>query len=182
MTDLTPTCAFGEPTPRTHRIGALTLTEDAGLGLASLALRRDAPAPDLTLPGPGEWAATGDVAVFWTGPGQWMVEYPGGADRDVAADLALRAPGCAVTEQTDGFVCIRITGAPPALEALLERLVNLDPRRCGPGTATRTGVHHLSVFVVRPAGDQLAILGPRSAAQTIWHGLDLAATRQARVA
>lgn len=179
MTDLTPICALGDTTPRTRRIGALTLTEDAGLGLASLASRRDAPAPDLALPGPGAWAAMGDLAAFWTGPDQWMVEYPGGADRCVAGDLARRAPGWSVTEQTDGFVCIQITGTAPALTALLEKLVNLDPRRCGPGTATRTGFHHLSVFVIRRAEDRLAIMGPRSAAETIWHGLERAAEQLA---
>lgn len=182
MTDLTPICALGAPAPRTRRIGALTLTEDTGLGLASLALRRDAPAPKLTLPGPGEWAAGDGIAAFWTGPDQWMVEFPGGADRDVAGDLASRAPGCSVTEQTDGFVCIQIGGEAPALTALLERLVNLDPRRCGPGTATRTGFHHLSVFVIRRAADHLAIMGPRSAAETIWHRLERAAEQQALAA
>lgn len=178
MTDLTPICALGAPEPRTRRIGALTLTEEAALGLASLVRRRDAPAPNLTLPGPGEWAAGDDIAAFWTGSDQWMVEFPGGADRDVAGDLALRAPGWSVTEQTDGFVCIQIRGEATALTALLEKLVNLDPRRCGPGTATRTGFHHLSAFVIRRADDRLAVMGPRSAAGTIWHGLVRAAEQQ----
>ncbi|CAM3062539.1 sarcosine oxidase subunit gamma [Paracoccus nototheniae] len=179
MTDLTPVCALGAPAPRSRRIGVLSLTEDAGLGLASLALRRDAPPPDIPLPGPGEWVAGAGLAVFWTGPGQWMVEYPGGADRDVAADLAARAPACSVTEQTDGFVSVDLHAPAPALDRLLEKLVNLDPRRCGPGTANRTGFHHLAVFVIRRAGDHLAIIGPRSAADTIWHGLIRAAEQQA---
>ena len=184
MTDLTPICALGAPRPQSRRFGALSLTEETDLGLASLALRRDAVAPDLglDLPGPGCRVQGPDLAAFWTGPDQWMVEFPGGAARDVAAELAVRAPGCSVTEQTDGFVAFDIQGPALALVALLEKLVNVDPARFGPGSATRTGFHHMSIFVLRRAADRLAILGMRSAAGTIWHGLAEAVERQEAMA
>lgn len=177
MTDLVPICALGGAEPARRRIGTLTLAENAGLGLASLALRQGAAAPDLglTLPGPGGWTEAAGIAAFWTGPDQWMVEFPGGAGRDVAADLA--GPGVSVTEQTDGFVAFEIEGPAAKLTALLERLVNLDAGRFGPGSATRTGFHHMSVFVIRRAEDRLAVLGMRSAAGTIWHALLEAAER-----
>ncbi|CAM3056803.1 sarcosine oxidase subunit gamma [Paracoccus aminovorans] len=182
MTDLTPICALGAAVPQSRRIGAVTLTENAELGLASLALRRGGTAPDLglALPGPGGWAEGGGIAAFWTGPDQWMVEFPGRAAEDVAALLA--APGCSVTEQTDGFVAFEIQAPEPALLALLSKLVNVDPARFGPGAATRTGFHHMSVFVIRRAADRLALLGMRSAAGTIWHALVEAAERQEEMA
>lgn len=182
MTDLVPICALGGATPASRRIGALVLTENAGLGLAALALRAGGILPDLglPLPGPGGWAEGAGIAAFWTGPDQWMIEFPDGADRDVAAALA--GPGLSVTEQTDGFTAFEIEGPEPVLIALLEKLVNVDARRFGPGSATRTGFHHMSVFVIRRASDRLAVLGMRSAAGTIWHALTEAAERQEAMA
>lgn len=177
MTDLAAICALGGALPQSRRIGALLLTENAGLGLAALALRRGAAVPDLglTLPGPGGWTSGTDVAAFWTGPDQWMIEFPGRADQDVAALIA--GPDRSVTEQTDGFAAFEIEGPAAKLTALLERLVNLDAGRFGPGSAARTGFHHMSVFVIRRAEDRLAVLGMRSAAGTIWHALLKAAER-----
>lgn len=179
MADLIPICPLGEATPRQCNIGALTLSENVGLGLVSLAVRRSAPIPDLglTLPGPGGWCAGPGIAAFWTGHRQWMIEYPGRAMEDVAGDLAMRAPGCSLTEQTDGFVCIEARGPARALVVLLEKLVNLDTDRLGPGSATRTVLHHLSVFVIRRAETELAILGSRSAADSLWRALACAAER-----
>ena len=177
-TDLAPICALGAAVPQSRTIGAVTLTENAELGLASLALRRGGAAPGLgfTLPGPGGWAEGEGIAAFWTGPDQWMVEFPDRAASDVAAGLA--GPGVSVTEQTDGFAAFEIAAPEPVLVALMEKLVNVDPARFGPGSATRCGFHHMSVFVIRRAADRLAVLGMRSAAGTIWHALANAAEQQ----
>lgn len=179
MTDLTPICALGHGAPQSRRIGALVLTENTGLGLASLAVRRGAAPPDLglALPGPGGWATGSGIAAFWTGPDQWLVEYPDRAADDVAAELAARAPGCSVTEQTDGFAAFEIEGPGPDLVRLMQKLVNVDSQAFGPGSATRTGFHHMSVFVIRRTETRLAIMGMRSAAGTVWHALVEAAER-----
>lgn len=184
MPDLTPVTALGGDTPRGLVLGALEIEENADLALASLALRRGAarPAPfGLALPGPGGWAASGPVSAFWTGPDQWMVEAPGRAGSDFAAELAQLSPGCAVTEQTDGFAAFEIRSASgePALLALMAKLVNLDPARFPAGTTTRTGLEHMSVFAIRRAPDRLAILGMRSAAGSLWHALERAASHLA---
>lgn len=182
MPDLTATTALGGPTPRAAGFGPLTLTENPGLALASLALRCDAATPTplgLTLPGPGVWSDGAGVSALWTGPGQWMVEAPGRAEQDFAAALAAEAPGCSVTEQTDGWVAVEIAstrGAAPIL-TLAERLLNLPPEALAPGKGTRTGLHHMSVLVIRRAPDRLAVLGMRSAAGSLWHALELAAQR-----
>ncbi|MFN3527187.1 MAG: sarcosine oxidase subunit gamma, partial [Paracoccus sp. (in: a-proteobacteria)] len=98
----------------------------------------------------------------------------------VTALLAARVQNGRITEQTDAFVCIDITGPAPSLLALMERLVNLNPQRFAPGSATRTGLHHMAVFVIRRAEDQLAVMGMRSAAGSLWHALAVAAERQAQ--
>lgn len=179
MPDLKPTAALGGETARGLHRGALTLEENAGLALASLALRRETaqPAPfGLTLPGVGGWAANDRVSAFWTGPGQWMIEGHGLAESDFAAEVAAECPGCSVTEQTDGFVAfeIRSTAGEPAIVALMEKMVNLDPARLAAGSATRTGLEHMSVYVIRRAPDRLAILGMRSSAASLWHAIEKA--------
>ncbi|GGG75072.1 hypothetical protein GCM10011415_24520 [Salipiger pallidus] len=182
MPDLSPLCALGAFDSRSERFGALRLTEVPDLGLVSIALRKgaEAPAPfGLALPGPGAWAEGATASALWTGPGQWLLELPGQGAADVVGLVAPEAPGCSLTEQTDGWACIEITstaGAAP-LEALRERLVNLAPGTLAPGHGTRTILHHMSVLVIRRAPDRLAVLGMRSAADSLWHALSETAAR-----
>jgi len=182
--DLSPITALGGTTARTVEHGALTLEENTGLALASLALRRGTtePAPfGLGLPGPGRWTGNDTAAALWTGPGQWLFEGPGRAGSDFAATVAAACPGCSVTEQTDGFAAFEVrsaAGEAPIL-ALMAKLVNLDTAHFGPGAATRIGLGHMSVFVIRRATDRLAVIGMRSAAATLWHALETAAARRA---
>ena len=180
MADLAPLSALGGAEPLAQHIGALTLTENMTLGLASLALPAGgAPPSGLALPGPGQWTQGPGRPAFWTGPDQWMVEFPGQADADVAAMLAREAPGAAITEQTDGFAVFDLEGPEAALLAVMEMLVNLDLRRFGPGMATRTGLHHMAVFVIRRHAGQVTLLGAHSAAGSLWQALSAAATAQA---
>lgn len=182
MTDLTPITALGGAVPRSQRFAALTVTENSGLALVSLALRRGAAQPvpmGLALPKPGLWHAGNGIAAFWTGPGQWMIEAEGRAEEDVARDVKTLCPGCSVTEQTDGWAAFDIvsaSGAGPVI-ALMEKLVNLDAAGFGPGKATRTGLDHMSVFVIRRTEDRLAIIGMRSLAGSLWHAIVTAAAR-----
>ena len=98
---------------------------------------------------------------------------------DFAAEVLRNAPGCSVTEQTDGWVAVEIVsdaGEGPILD-LLERLVNLDPVTLRPGKASRTVLEHLGVFVIRRDEDRLAVIGMRSAGGSLWHALSTAAHR-----
>lgn len=177
MTDLTPITALGGNAPAQQRFGALRLTENAGLALASLALRQGAQLPTpmgLELPGPGKWVAGHGLAAFWTGPDQWMIEAENRATEDFAANLAAHAAGCSITEQTDGWAVFEIesdSGDAP-IRAMMEKLVNLDVMAFGPGGATRTGLHHMSVFLIRRAENKLAIMTMRSTANELWHVLE----------
>ena len=66
------------------------------------------------------------------------------------------------------------------LERLRERLVNLPPATLAPGCATRTLMHHMSVFVIRRSDDCLTVMAMRSMAGSLWHALAQAAGRLAR--
>ncbi|RUV68136.1 sarcosine oxidase subunit gamma, partial [Mesorhizobium sp. M5C.F.Cr.IN.023.01.1.1] len=164
MSELRPITALGAAPPRLASFGTLEIRENAGLALASLALRRGTVEPTpfgLTLPGPGRWVAGQGVAALWTGPDQWMIEAESRAEEDFAAELKQIAPGCSVTEQTDGWVAFEIVsraGSRP-LEALLSKLANIDLADFGPGGATRTGVEHMSCFVIRRGDAQVDVLG-----------------------
>ena len=182
MVDLVPITALGGDAPARLQRGALSLAELDDLALASLALSRTAEAPSpfgLTLPDVGRCAQQGEIGAFWIGPRRWMLTSAGAAEQDFAAALAGQAPGGAVAEQTDGWTTFSVgssDGAAP-IEALLERLANIDLAAFGPGSATRTLVHHLSAFVLRPAEDRATFLGPRSSAAALWRALAEAAER-----
>ncbi|RUW70354.1 sarcosine oxidase subunit gamma [Mesorhizobium sp. M2A.F.Ca.ET.067.02.1.1] len=186
MPDFRAITALGADAPRNFCNGPLSLVENADLALASLALRRGVGQPvpfDITLPGPGRWFRKGSVSAFWTGPDQWMIEAEERAESDFARELAAACPGCSVTEQTDGFVAFEIradSGERPIL-ALMSKLVNLDATRFAGGSATRVGLEHMSVFAIRRAPAHLAIVGMRSAAETLWHGLETAISRLAEI-
>lgn len=180
MTDLIPTSALGGREARGVTFGELALREAPEMALASLALPKGAGRPEpfgLTLPGPGGYVSDGPVGAVWAGPDQWMICAAGRAETDFAAEASQEAPGAYVTEQTDGFVAFEITGPSARLEAMLERLVNLPLAKLGPGCGVRTGVHHMTVFVLRPDAARVIFLGMRSAAESLWRVLEETAQR-----
>lgn len=184
MADLSPLTALGAAAPLRQGFGPITLTETPGIALVSLTLRRGQTAPDLpglSLPGPGDFATGNGIAAFWSGPGQWMIEGANKAETDFAAEVRAMAPGASVTEQTDGWAAVDVTGPDAAIQGLLERLVNLPPDATQPGRATRTMAHHMPVYLLRRAEDHLTVGGMRSSAQSLWHALESIARRQADI-
>jgi heterotetrameric sarcosine oxidase gamma subunit len=168
--DLTPLSPFGLTSPRHVTHGPVSLSEVSGLALSSVALLQGAEPPQpfgLTLPEVGGLVQQGGALAFWTAPAQWMLACPDGA--------TVAAAGCAVTDQTDGWVTLDLRAPDAApLNRVLEKLVNLDLRAFTAGQARRTGLAHLSVFVLRMDPAFVRILGPRSAAGTLWHALETA--------
>ncbi|MBR9763241.1 MAG: sarcosine oxidase subunit gamma [Rhodobacteraceae bacterium] len=176
MTDLIPMAALGA-TPVRASFGPLTLTEEEGLTLVSLALPVgfDASVTEVPLPGPGGYAI-GTTSVFWTGPNQWMIET---RDLDATSRALAPLPDARTTVQSDGWVSFRITseaGAAPLLD-LVTKLVNLPADQLAPGRATRTLLHHLGCFVLRRSETEMAVLTLRSAAGSLWYVLSGAAAR-----
>lgn len=182
MTDLKPITALGNAEPMRRAIGYLELTEIVTTGLASLALSRatiHASILGLELPAPGKWASSGEISAFWTGPNQWMIEGEGRGTNDFVRYLNGNVLQGALTDQTDGWVTfeVRSLADDHTLVRLMEKLFNIDLARFVTGSATRTGLEHMSVFVIRKAPDRLVVMGMRSAAGSIWHALETAASR-----
>jgi sarcosine oxidase subunit gamma len=162
--------------------GAITIAEDPGVAIASLAARRNddgrvrAAVAELTgapPPGPGRIAGAGEVEALWSGQGQWLLLAPYAGDA-ILADRVKNIVGTAgsVTEQSDGWVCFRLTGE--GVVDLMERICMLDVATAVPGFATRTVLHHVSAFVIRDA-DGWRVLGPRSAAGSLLQTMEVVA-------
>lgn len=182
MTDLMAITALGAVAPYEFQIGGLVIRENTELALASLSLGRGQGAPTIlgtSMPDVGQWLAGPEVSAFWTAPKQWFIEGQGRAHEDFAAIVKAAAPDCAVTEQTDGWVAFDVysnDGFKP-LEGLLEKLVNIDLNGFGVGTALRTGLHHMSVYLIRRSDTHVTIMGMRTFAAALCHALESTAVR-----
>lgn len=182
MTDLTPLTALGTTTPWSQTMGRLCLSETPELALASLALSRDTPPPTpfgMLLPGAGQCVFSEPYGAFWMGPNQWMVEGHKHAHKDFAAELKTEAPGTYVTEQTDAWCAFDIIAQSEQnrLPQLMQKLVNLDAHAFVTGCATRTGLEHMNVFLIRRADTHLTVIGMRSLAGSLKHAICTAAQR-----
>ena len=179
---LNPLNALLGAEPRRDSIGAVTISENAGVALASLATRRGqadrvaavAKGQGLDLPGPGRATSTIPYAALWLGPEQWLILTEGDVDADIAKALeAAFGSAASITEQTGGWVCLDVSG--PALPALFERLCALDTAAMEPGHGTRTVIEHLGCYVICVGIGEFRVLGPRSSAASLHHALTTAA-------
>lgn len=170
MADLISLMPLGGTSPRVVRIGAITLREGAGFSLVTLSAGSRLPQPfGITLPDPGRMAEADSVAVWCIGPRVWMCLARDG--RDLAADLARMAGGCAITDQSDAWAMFGIDAGEQA-DTVLERLVNLDLRVLSSGAAVVTRIAQLRAVLLREDGGALTLLSPRPAAGTMWDFLD----------
>ncbi|MDP3962153.1 MAG: sarcosine oxidase subunit gamma family protein [Pseudorhodobacter sp.] len=119
----------------------------------------------LGFPLPNRFTASGSARLVWTGRDQAFLI---GTAPDSLATAA------ALTDQSDGWACLALTG--PASLAVLARLIALDlrPARFAPGSAARTALNHMSAIVMRVDAQRFELLVFRSMAQTAWHEITAA--------
>lgn len=182
MHDLKPLTALGGTAAQVDTIGSITITEQPGIALTSVTARAgQATHTSAALgaliagdpPGPGHAAIGGDYAIFWSGPDQWMVAASDDMHPLLACDLATLMQGHAsVTEQSGAWAQFDVSGE--ARVDMLERLTALDVRRMQALDANRTRIEQLNCFVLC-FGDTFGIIGPRSSAKSLHHGLITAA-------
>ncbi len=183
MTDLTPRTALGATAARNETIGAYLIEENTELGLASVAIPAETIPPvlfGLTLPKPGHLTLEIDGKfAIWTAPNQWLFATDGDAHQDCAALVKSKIAMAYITEQTDAWVAFKVSSQTSGqINTLLERLVNLPETATDTGKATRTNIHHMSVFVLRPTSTQVTFLGPRTQAGSLWHVLETTLRQQ----
>ncbi len=183
---LKPLSPLGHDTTHSVVIGPVTITENTGVALASLASRlgqeklvaKAAKTAGIPQPGPGASTTDAVYGAFWLGPEQWMIEAPFVSHEDIVSILKpVFGEAASLTEQTDAWVRFDLEGAD--LPRLFERLCGYDLRASGAGAATRTMIEHLGCYVVlRQKGspaDTVSVYGPRSSAHSLHHALITAA-------
>lgn len=164
-----------------------------GVGMATVMARRgasDALAQrvrerfGIDLPtGPKRSAASG-VAFAGTGPGTWLAlgeRESSGDGNEFAAQLTVELAAVAsVSDQSDGYTLIRLTGA--HVRDALAKLIPVDvhPRAFQVGDVASTVASHVGVTLWRlpdepDAGSVFEILMFRSLARSFWHALNEAA-------
>jgi len=181
--DLKTVTALGGSAPRIDTFDHITISENDGLALASVAARLGCEAQchsalsELlgSVPGPGKAVLNDPEAGFWMGPDQWMIGAPKATHEGLADDLKRRfGTAASITEQSGAWVCFDLTGE--GMADVTERLCNVAIRKMQAADAQRTVIHQLGCFVIRRVDDlHLRILGPRASAGTLHHALITAA-------
>ena len=175
--------ALGDVDPLVVEIGPYRIAERCDVALASLAMRRGqdkafaAAAKNAGIPLPAPARAAGGVpyGAFWVAPEMWFVEAAFATHADVLAHLKpVFGDAASVTEQTDAWVRLDVTGA--GLAELFARLSNLDLAVLPDGYASRTVIDHLGCYLIRRGPGDITVYGPRSSAGSLLHALEVAAT------
>lgn len=123
------------------------------------ALAQGLKAMGLAFPAPNGMAAKGAARILWTGRDQAFL---------IGADPAPLAGLAAITDQSDGWCGLTLTGADaPEVHA---RLVPLDLRATAfpPGRVARAPLNHMQMILLREA-DGFLLLVFRSMARSAWH-------------
>ena len=125
----------------------------------------------LTFPAPNTFTHQGAARLIWTGRDQAFLTGPAPPD-----GLARHA---ALTDQSDGWCRLHLSGD-AAADALM-RLVPLDlrPQACPPGHSLRSGLNHMNLILVREADHAFTLMVFRSMARTAWHEIAETLTRLA---
>ena len=116
----------------------------------------------LTMPDPGTFAEKKGARIVWTGRDQAFL---------MSADCPV-LEGAAVTDQSDGWAVLGLSGA--GAVDVLARLVPVDLRLAAlpVGRALRTQLNHMNVVILRVAAHGFEMLVFRSMARTAWHEVE----------
>jgi len=115
----------------------------------------------------------GKISSFWIGPSQWMIEASIDTYEDLAGELTQISAGTAsVTEQTDAWCRFDLMG--DNLADPLSLLCNVDVPSFEGGEVTRCQMDHMGCFLICRDLTNISILGPRSAAESLYHAITAA--------
>ena len=158
-----PSLTIGAVTLSETRVGPITSV--AAFAGQDKAVAVGLKAFGLTFPAPNRFTEKGPARLVWTGRDQAFLI-------GVAPDGL--AAGAAVTDQSDGWACLRLDGA--GAEAVLARIVPIDTRLAAfpKGHAARTPFNHMSSILMRVGPATFDILIFRSMARTAWHEVETA--------
>lgn len=169
MADLIAKTPLAGKSGATH--GGVTLAEVALGQITSVApfnsIVKALKSMRLTFPAPNTVSTAQGVKLVWTGRNQAFL---------IGADATPLAPHAALTDQSDGWACLSVTGLGAA--EVLMRLIPLDLNAMLPDGAARSQLGHMQVIVMR-GQDGFDLLVFRSMAATAWHEVETAMKRLA---
>lgn len=157
--------AFADLQFPTSRSNGVVVSDRDGIGIAMVLMKRNQRLDPVD-----------GVSLFGIGVGAWLAIQENGANT-LAASLCERLRGVAsVTDQSDGYAMLRISG--PSIRDALCKLVPIDlhPRAFAVGDAASTVASHISITIWRlpDAPDGSAVFEValyRSFAASFWHAL-----------
>lgn len=120
----------------------------------------------LALPGPGAVLDSGDLQVFWSAPGEWVIAVPQGSERARLMALQAKLDGlfAVLSVMTDSRVALQLAGA--QLRTVLARGSSVDfhPGVFSAGRCLATRFAGVPVMLVAQPGDTCLLLACRSVA------------------
>lgn len=157
---------------RSLTLGAVTLAEVAAGPITSVAVlpggakavAKGLKTLGLAMPDPNAFAEKKGARIVWTG-------------REQAFLIGVDPPaldGAAVTDQTDGWAVLAVSGT--GAVDVLARWVPVDLRLAAfpVGRALRTQLNHMNVVILRSGDYAFEIMVFRSMARTAWHEIEAA--------
>jgi heterotetrameric sarcosine oxidase gamma subunit len=116
----------------------------------------------LAMPAPNSFAQKNGARIVWTG-------------RDQAFLMGVQAPvmeGAAVTDQSDGWAVLGISGV-GAVDVLARLVpVNLRLGAFPVGSVARSALNHMNAVILRTGDYSFEVMVFRSMARTAWHELE----------
>ena len=164
-------------------IGQITLAECESIALVSIAfqaVQADAIATALRNSCELEWPPVGlsttgvqSIRLMALQADQYWLSWP---DENPAAEQTVRgwlgdAKAC-LTNQSDGWACLEMTGA--SCQQVMERLcaVDLHDSQCPVNTCVRTVVEHTGTLLIRVDEQQFRFISPRSSVRSLLHAIE----------
>jgi heterotetrameric sarcosine oxidase gamma subunit len=131
----------------------------------------------LDLPEPGKTtnSKSGNAMLIWASPDQYLFSFDEKDNMPSETVGKLLNGKSYVTDQSDAWVTLKISGE-RKLEAL-ERIcpINLHPDVFKTGMAARTMMEHLGVLIIRDENDSVLLLSARSTAGSLLHAVETSA-------
>jgi sarcosine oxidase subunit gamma len=188
--EFAPCSAFAGLAVPTAGSGEVYATDRDGLGLATVLVRKGQTEAlarrvkelfGIELPRGARRVAAGEVALAGTGPEAWLASCERGGNRFAAALQRALAGVASVSDQSDGYAGLRLSG-PKARETLLKLVsIDLDASAFKSGDVAPTLAAHMAITLWRledaPEGSPVfELIVFRSLARSFWHALSASAS------
>ena len=162
-------------------VGGTILEEVSDLAICSLAIPLDGDkdftralkaAFGLSVPAVDRSVARGETRLLGLQQGQFFLLFPDEGSDPVSEIRAQLGETAYMTDQSDGWVLLRLSG--PLCLAALARIcpLDLDPAVFPPDAVARTLMEHLGVVILREAEASFLLMSARSSASSFLHAVE----------